>query len=147
MIILIFYAVPAWCNEWMMRALQILWDVCNIQRKEIFDCTKSQNCVFFMVLIYITNNCLFLQEHHSSSLRHLMKILKSLYKWFAECKSILFYYFPKKFWIICLLYSFFRHWRVTSPEKEKEIPPLRVVSQSCVSLSLTKYRAGIKGCN
>ena len=29
-------------------------------------------------------------------------------------------------------------WRVTSPEKEKEIPPLRVVSQSCVSLSLKK---------
>ena len=96
MIILIFYAVPAWCNEWMMRALQILWDVCNIQRKEIFDCTKSQNCVFFMVLIYITNNCLFLQKNHSSSLRHSMKILKSLYKWFAECKTILFYYFPKK---------------------------------------------------
>ena len=27
---------------------------------------------------------------------------------------------------------------MTSPEKEKEIPPLRVVSQSCVSLSLKK---------
>ena len=36
--------------------------------------------------------------------------------------------------------------RVTSPEKEKEIPPLRVVCQSCVSLSLKKFRARIKGC-
>ena len=133
-------------NEW--------WELCRFcGMLVIFEEKKSLTAqkvkiVFFSWCWFISLTiAFFFKKNHSSSLRHSMKILKSLYKWFAECKTILFYYFPKKFWIICMLYSFFRHWRVTSPEKEKEIPPLRVVSQSCVSLSLTKYRAGIKGCN
>ena len=71
---------------------------------------------------------------------------------------VTFFYFLQHFWfyktckyflpILCIvsniieIHFYLTHfsdtWRVTSPEKEKEIPPLRVVSQSCVSLSLKK---------
>ena len=77
------------------------------------------NC-FLMYFLFFFCNC-FCSNH---SCKYNLPILFLLYPIIRKSN------FPS--------FLFSDTWRVTSPEKEKEIPPLRVVSQSCVSLSLKK---------
>ena len=69
-------------------------------------------------------------KHFCSFPNYLLVKPKTIISQFYIVSNVKKYNFP--------LLIFSDTWRVTSPEKEKEIPPLRVVSQSCVSLSLKK---------